>query len=263
MGRSLSLALLVCAASCLAQNPDPNIIVPNSKPSASQKVGPAPSSKLASSTRPPALQSLGPIAEKVAAYFAMDDVKTGGLTWSRGATHIYPSPTVVSKSEGGATYLDFSAPHSKLTFSPAYKVGTRFSLAAWAQLPGASEGAAIWQGAGGDYLTVKKTQVLYWTGRTGTWGVWAQTKEPLTGWHHVALVVSGRKVQAFLDGTPLAVVEDLDLNDLSTVGNHRSPAGDHQFMAAGIDEQLFISASLTPQEIVSVMNATRRPGAKP
>jgi hypothetical protein len=261
MRRILSLVLLPAAA-CLAQNPDPNIIVPNARPNASDKLGPAPSSKLASSARPPALQPLGPLAEKVAAYFAMDDVKTGGLTWSRGALHIFPSSPVVSKSEDGSTYLDFSAQHAKLTLSPPYKLGARFTLLAWVQLPGASEGAAIWQGAGGDYLTVKKTQVLYWTARTGTWGVWAGTKEPLTGWHHVAVVVTGKKAQAFLDGTPLATVENLDVNEVSTIGNHRSPTQDHHFMAAGIDEQLFISASLTAQEIVTVMNATKPPAAK-
>jgi hypothetical protein len=142
-------------------------------------------------------------------------------------------------------------------------LSSHFTLAAWVQTPGPTKAAAIWQGAGGDYLTIKENQILYWTARTGKWGVWAQSTEAITGWHHVALVANGHKVQAFLDGKPLAVVDELDLPDLSTIGNHRSADADHEFMAAGIDEQLFFARGLTAPEITTVMNATKPGATKP
>jgi hypothetical protein len=192
----------------------------------------------------------------------MEDPKTGGLTWSRTSILIFPTLNVASKTEAGRTYLDFSALRAKITFSPALKLPSHFTLTAWVQTPGPTNAAAIWQGSGGDYLTIKETEIIYWSARTEKFGFWAQTTEPIRGWHHVALVGNGRKVQAFLDGKPLAATEDLDMADVSTVGNHRSADADHRNMAAGIDEQFLFTKSLSAPEVVTVMTSSQPPEVK-
>lgn len=244
------LTSLLCLAAN-AQDPAPTLIIPGSKE------GQPASLKLASSVKPHPLDNLGALGEQLIAYFAMDSLETGGLTWSRTPMAVRATPQVVVKMEQGRTFLDFSANKAAVTFTPPLKLGIHFTLAAWVQLPAPQNNGKIWSGSGGEILYVREKKVAYWPASVNKEVAWAESTEPLRGWHHVAVVVDGRKAQAYLDARPLAAVHDMDIKDLYIVGNQREEQNRHRCMAAGIDEQYLFARSLTDKEIAALMNLNK------
>jgi hypothetical protein len=217
------------------------------------------SRKVASPNLPAALDGLGTLRGSLDAYFSMDSVDLGGLTWSRTPIKL-ESAHLVAKEADGHHYLDFSAKGSHVTIQSDYPAKPKCTLTAWVLLPAASENGVIWFDRHGEILTISKKRLAYWVDDKVRSLPWAEAAEPITGWHHVALVHDEHQTQAYLDAKPLATTDILKEMHLVTIGNHAYPNLRDQRMASGIDEQLFFSRALTPNEIATVMNFTKPKG---
>ena len=252
--RCLHLLLFVTAPFCaLAQKAGPELIVPKKGDRYVE------SEKLSRGIPPMFLDGLRELRPQLTAYFSMEAKLPGGLTWSRTPIGVGTSDLVEAKEADGRKYLDFSVKGSVARFNPPLKMGAGGTICAWVKLPGPTSHALVWQGPTGDYLRVDGKKICCWSAATTKFEDFAEATEILTGWHHLALVKTGKKVQAFMDGKPLAVVTSMVFEELTHMGNHKDL--DDQ-MVPGIDEQYIFRKALTPAEVTAVMEFSKKEAGK-
>jgi hypothetical protein len=208
------------------------------------------------------VSALGPLANSLVMAISMDSDVNGGVVFSssQAGTHAHIFGNKKFVQDEGRQCTSFAAPQTFWNPFGPVELGKNYTLATWAKLPFAGEGATVWDGIG--------STPLHLAGDNFACSVrddvhnFCPCDKSLTGWHHLAVSCDGSITSFYIDGVlrgsaPLAVD-----GKVHRVGSRTFSRQNMNTQCDLLDDMFMFNRALTAAELTK-LTAVRLPVHEP